>query len=505
MKLSIILFALLTFMQVNGVQLISLNKTKQVPLQMQVKSTQMIELPGDTGECFEDIRSRLLDHHHDLGSNNSPDNCRSYCAANGFDYAGVQFWTQCFCGNDAPPSDRLRDASECNAACPGDASQMCGQSWRMNIYTSQPTGQCYSDGGSRLLDHFEDLGSDNSPASCRHYCAANGFDYAGVQLSSQCFCGNDAPPSDRLRAASECNATCPGDASQMCGQGWRMNIYTSQLVPTGECFLDDRSRLLDHFQDFRSDNTPAICRYYCAVNGFEYAGVQASWQCFCGNDAPPSHRLRAATECDAPCPGDLSQMCGAGWRMNIYTSQLVLTGECFMDDSDRLLDHFYRRRGWNTPARCRHYCAVNGFEYAGVQSWSECYCGNDAPPSDRLRASTECNAPCPGDADQMCGHHWRMNIYTSQPTGECYLDDSSRLLDHFYELGHLNTPTRCRQICADNGFEYAGVQSWSECYCGNDAPPSDRLRAASECDGTCPGDRSQMCGHHWRMNIYTSQ
>ena len=58
------------------------------------------------------------------------------------------------------------------------------------------------------------------------------------------------------------------------------------------------------------------------------------------------------------------------------------------------------------------------------------------------------------------------------------------------------------EACNDQGFLFAGVQTGHECWCGNDAPPEDRIVDMAECDGSCPGDSTQICGGVWRMNVY---
>jgi len=216
MKLSMILFGLVTFMQVFGVQLTALNKTKQVLLQMQPSFGSV------TGECYLDDWTRIYNYSQDLGSDNTPENCRNHCSASEFAYAGVQYRTECFCGNDAPPHNRLRDATECNAECPGDDSQMCGGTWRMNIYESFPSECLY---GSLLMEHFS---SFLNIAECRQQCGDRHppFPFTGFYGQSQCFCGRTAQQNDGVMAL--CNPNCP-DGPGTCGEGviLRMNAYMS--------------------------------------------------------------------------------------------------------------------------------------------------------------------------------------------------------------------------------------------------------------------------------------
>ena len=61
--------------------------------------------------------------------------CQEYCNTEGYSHAGVQSGVQCFCGNEQPAQQFLAtQQSECNVACPGDKSIMCGGGWRMNVY-----------------------------------------------------------------------------------------------------------------------------------------------------------------------------------------------------------------------------------------------------------------------------------------------------------------------------------------------------------------------------------
>ena len=85
--------------------------------------------------------------------------CQHYCAGQDFIYSGVQYKTQCFCGNDNPADTSKAPASECNLACSGDSTKMCGGSWRMNIYRSgnqqRPKPKPQGEEGRIRLHHEE--------------------------------------------------------------------------------------------------------------------------------------------------------------------------------------------------------------------------------------------------------------------------------------------------------------------------------------------------------------
>ena len=47
----------------------------------------------------------------------------------------------------------------------------------------------------------------------------------------------------------------------------------------------------------------------------------------------------------------------------------------------------------------------------GLEYFGNCSCGN-APPTIDPRPDSECNTPCYGDSNQICGGFHRINIYS---------------------------------------------------------------------------------------------
>ncbi|KAF3011532.1 hypothetical protein E8E14_009984 [Neopestalotiopsis sp. 37M] len=65
-------------------------------------------------------------------SQNSPENCGFLCGRAGYSYAGVEYTTQCFCGNSI--GNEQADESSCSTPCPGDTSATCGQAYFVNVW-----------------------------------------------------------------------------------------------------------------------------------------------------------------------------------------------------------------------------------------------------------------------------------------------------------------------------------------------------------------------------------
>ena len=60
------------------------------------------------------------------------------------------------------------------------------------------------------------------------------------------------------------------------------------------------------------------------MKGFRFAGVQYGEECYCGEEEPPRTRFTSQLECSMPCSGDREEMCGAGYRMNVYETGKVV-------------------------------------------------------------------------------------------------------------------------------------------------------------------------------------
>uniref|UniRef100_A0A1I8HX25 WSC domain-containing protein n=1 Tax=Macrostomum lignano TaxID=282301 RepID=A0A1I8HX25_9PLAT len=67
-----------------------------------------------------------------------------------------------------------------------------------------------------------------------------------------------------------------------------------------------------------SDMTIEFCSDFCSVGGFNYFGLQGQKQCFCGWSYG-RHGKSNETDCNRPCLGNSSQMCGGNWRNSVFS------------------------------------------------------------------------------------------------------------------------------------------------------------------------------------------
>jgi hypothetical protein len=214
--------------------------------------------------CFKDqgdpagISGRDLDGHVVNAPDMSTSRCLDECSRSGFAYAGTQYSTWCFCGNQY---GRSGEAQNCDMACGGAAGEKCGGAWANSVYAtgmtpgaaqpapvipatpvapaapSAPRGQpvgCFKDQGDptgisgRDLDGHVVNAPDMSTSRCLDECSRGGFAYAGTQYSTWCFCGNQY---GRSGEAQNCDMACGGAAGEKCGGAWANSVYTTGVAP----------------------------------------------------------------------------------------------------------------------------------------------------------------------------------------------------------------------------------------------------------------------------------
>jgi len=96
-------------------------------------------------------------------------------------------------------------------------------------------------------------------------------------------------------------------------------------------------------------------------------------------------------------------------------------GRCVVDTPLRLLTHYVDLENGVTPERCIEACIelpkqgpepkVPGYVHAGVEAGTQCWCGNGNISSVWDAPASECNTPCSGDPNEICGGKWRMNLF----------------------------------------------------------------------------------------------
>ncbi|KAJ7057174.1 WSC domain-containing protein, partial [Mycena amicta] len=402
---------------------------------------------------------RTLTGYSFTSSSMTVTSCVAQCDSLGFRYAGAEYGTECYCGNSFLGADSgggTIASGECTMNCGGDATQTCGAGFRLSSYERKanvtvvpvlPSGWSYTGcvsepSSGRTLSNYSFVDGGMTIDKCVATCNSKGFHIAGAEYADECYC-SDAFQATALGGgaaapASDCNMPCAGESTQTCGAGNRLSIYsanqtttttpTGPTLPTGwayvSCMQDGNARLLNGYTFSNSSMTVESCIGTCKARGFIYAGIENANECWCDNTISTANgggvAAGSASECNMACAGNSNEICGAGFRISLYTKTVsnitaLPTGwspsMCAIDNNSRVLVGYQATDTALTPASCINKCASLSYVLAGVENGQECYCANILTNNPMGARDDQCNVPCAGDSSQNCGGGWRVMIY----------------------------------------------------------------------------------------------
>jgi hypothetical protein len=64
------------------------------------------------------------------------ESCISFCVDKDFIYAGLEYYQECYCGDNIINGGTETTASDCSFPCTGDSAEMCGAGNRLSMYWS---------------------------------------------------------------------------------------------------------------------------------------------------------------------------------------------------------------------------------------------------------------------------------------------------------------------------------------------------------------------------------
>ncbi|OWP06175.1 hypothetical protein B2J93_814 [Marssonina coronariae] len=159
---------------------------------------------------------------------------------------------------------------------------------------------------------------------------------------------------------------------------------------------------------------------------YQYAGLEYGEECFCG--ASVNNIQADESDCNQPCTGDSSEICGAFDRISIYQDPTFPVADyTTISDYQQLGCHSEGSNGrslaWRqdqvdsttlTVETCLRACKAGGWSFAGLEYASECYCGVALGIGTLPIDDSTCNMPCNGDATETCGGRNALDLYVAK-------------------------------------------------------------------------------------------
>lgn len=296
--------------------------------------------------------------------NMTAENCEAYCGKD-YAYFGVEWSQECYCGKQLNSGSVAAPASECSKLCTGDILQYCGGSSRLNVFKRRDSSLVSSSTTSTSLVSSSTtsaslvsssttsasfISSSTTPAS-RLVTPSSTSSLSQVASSTistvlSSTSVSRVPAASSLSTSMVSSSKMPSSTSSSSSSSIAPSISSSAVSATKlsikypeplkvgnssvgtwnytGCYTEATTgRALSSAMLYGSSLTFGMtletCAKYCYGKGNSMFGTEYGNECYCGN------RLEAGAvwssqqdDCSTKCPGNGTQYCGAGKRLNVY-------------------------------------------------------------------------------------------------------------------------------------------------------------------------------------------
>jgi hypothetical protein len=84
--------------------------------------------------CYTDAQPRTLSGYSVTRNDMTQELCVGACDGMGYIFAGVEYGSQCFCGDGLGGKGVKVDGGECGMRCKGDSGEWCGDGNRLGVW-----------------------------------------------------------------------------------------------------------------------------------------------------------------------------------------------------------------------------------------------------------------------------------------------------------------------------------------------------------------------------------
>ncbi|XP_019622376.1 PREDICTED: WSC domain-containing protein 2-like [Branchiostoma belcheri] len=189
--------------------------------------------------------------------------CLRRCKENSYEYAGLEYGAECYCGPEIHRDSDLVPMSECNTSCVADRTKTCGGKLRAFIYRMELPSSAHQRPLPRVkaVDN-KNKGSPNpkdetpfrgcypmaadfdkafpspplideqqTPKKCLTHCFLGSFTFAVLYNTTVCRCadiGEHFHLTDQV-ADDTCDHSCPDDRANSCGSLTHFSAYRTVI------------------------------------------------------------------------------------------------------------------------------------------------------------------------------------------------------------------------------------------------------------------------------------
>ncbi|KAI4121620.1 MAG: hypothetical protein LQ338_006265 [Usnochroma carphineum] len=344
--------------------------------------------------------------------------CAAYCS--GYSYFGVEYMSECYCGNSIGVGAVPATDNGCTMACSGNAGELCGGPNRLNFYTKGNSSTTSSTATSTTTTGTSPTGTGTSTSTSATSSTATSTTTTGT-----------SPTGTGTSTSTSATSTSTGPAV----------VQTASSFAFQGCYSEGTNgRALAATSTVSGAMTVEICAAFC--KGYTYMGVEYSSECYCDNTIGPGGVPVTDGGCSMTCAGAPSEFCGGPNRLNFYKSSPSASGSSTTTSQTSIS--------------------------ASLASTSTSL---TSTVTSSTSSSASATATGPITVQSVPGYGY-LGCYSEVAYGRALTDLQNPISSDKVSV------EACGIACA--GYNYFAVEYASECYCGNtiqagSAPVSERI------------------------------
>ncbi|GAA6030838.1 hypothetical protein JCM8097_008901 [Rhodosporidiobolus ruineniae] len=354
--------------------------------------------------CYSDLvagGARVLSLSLPNGAH-TVEGCVAAAKAGGYSLAGIEYYGECWVGNELDSRSTIQGDAACNLVCWGDSTEFCGGQGgstgaTMQLY-SLPSSSSTSTTTTTTTTSTTttSAAATATPTFVKSYTSGS-KDWTRQSCQSDLRYGTRALPNQlaqlKSRTVESCLDACTSAGYSLCGVEWDGECWGANSLDTTSITLDD-----------------SACNKVCADDATEICGGTggesgSAFQLFkAGASSTTTSTITSATPSATAATG-LKEGGSVVETVNSEAGPAWSNNGCYGDlkYGTRALSHLFAQETTGTVEACVNACQEAGYSLCGVEYQGECWGGDSIDSTSSEIDASVCNLACSGDASQRCG------------------------------------------------------------------------------------------------------
>ncbi|KAL8717991.1 MAG: hypothetical protein Q9181_008250 [Wetmoreana brouardii] len=352
------------------------------------------------------------------------------------------------------------------------------------------------------------------------------YKYAGIEYGRECWCGNTlAASSAQATAETQCNKKCPGDATEICGAGNRLTLYTKKAATQAK-FAAFNAAYVD--ASTTSSSSPSSTSEASTSSSSSATTFSTRTSTSSSSSSPSTTSTPSASTTSKSSASSSSSSSTSKPQSTLYPTPSTILNSytyagCANATSPLALNALSKSSTSMDIETCTSYCTQNNYGLSGLQGGNTCYCGNGLQSFSAIQQEagaakdSKCNKPCSGNATEICGADTYLSVWNATsaitippttvkqvgyyPLSGCY-NATAAALKAANSTSSSLTAESCVGYCATQGYSVAGLTNGDTCTCDKSLSTQAQKLDTSECNVRCVANNREFCGAKGKSLVY---